>query len=194
MVIGITGKFCAGKNTVAAEFERKGYLQIEVDRLGHQALDIKKDEIAENFGSVVVVDGKINRPVLGGIIFRDAAKKRLLESIVHPLMVEMVKKAIEENRDGKVIINAAILEQMGLDSLCSAVIWVTAPLTKRIERAVKRDSLPLKAIIARIKVQKNLKPNIKQNNVDTYIINNTGNINKIAFDVDSVLKKIEARK
>mgnify|MGYP001183749579 FL=1 len=48
MIVGITGKYCSGKNAVAAEFERRGYFHIEVDKLGHAALDLKKDEIEKH--------------------------------------------------------------------------------------------------------------------------------------------------
>ena len=194
MIVGITGKYCSGKNAVAAEFEKRGYFHIEVDKLGHAALDLKKDEIEKAFGSSVISDGTVNRAALGKIVFKSHDMKHLLEKIVHPEMKVMVKKQIEEQKGKNILINAAILAQMGLHQLCDIVVWVNAPLLKRIERALMRDQLPPGAVLDRIITQRKLKSNLTGKDVDTYNINNSGNIEKIVSSVDRVLKIIDSRK
>ncbi|MCP5514389.1 MAG: dephospho-CoA kinase [Spirochaetales bacterium] len=194
MIVGITGKYCSGKNAVAAEFERRGYFHIEVDKLGHAALDLKKDEIEKTFGSSVISDGTVNRAALGKIVFKSKDQKHLLEKIVHPEMTQMVKKLIEEQKGKNILINAAILAQMGLHQLCDIVVWVKAPLLKRVERALLRDQLPPGAVLDRIITQRKLKSNLTGKDVDTYNINNSGNIEEIVSSVDRVLKIIDSRK
>jgi len=195
MITGITGKYCCGKNTAAAELEKKGYYQIEVDKLGHAALDIRKDEIEKAFGKGVIDDnGKVSRAALGRIVFKNKSMKKKLEEIVHPLMVEMVKKQIEENRGKKILINAAILAQMGLHKLCDAVIWVKSPFFKSFEWALKRDNLPPGAVLDRMISQRKLSPNLIKKDVDTYIINNSGTLEELFAGVDKVLKIIDSRK
>ncbi len=194
MIVGITGKYCSGKNAVAAEFERRGYFHIEVDKLGHAALDLKKDEIEKAFGSSVISDGIVNRAAVGKIVFKSREMKHLLEKIVHPEMTQMVKKLIEEQKGKNILINAAILAQMGLHQLCDIVVWVKAPLLKRVERALMRDQLPPGAVLDRIITQRKLKSNLTGKDVDTYNINNSGNIEKIVSSVDRVLKIIDSRK
>ena len=99
------------------------------------------------------------------MFFSDEAEKKALEKLIHPVMVEMVEKKIGENKGSDILINAAILHQMGLDSLCSALIWVDAPLFTRIKRALKRDSLPLKEVIKRIITQTDLKANLMKKKI-----------------------------
>lgn len=194
MIVGITGKYCSGKNSVAAEFERRGYYHIEVDKLGHAALDLKKDEIEKAFGSSVIKEGKVNRAALGKIVFKSREMKHILEKIVHPEMTLMVKKLIEDNKGKNILINAAILAQMGLHRFCDIVVWVKAPLLKRVERALMRDQLPPGAVLDRIITQRKLKSNLTRKDVDTYNINNSGNVEKIVSSVDRVLKLIDSRK
>ena len=55
-----------------------------------------------------------------------------------------------------VIVNAAILHHMGLDVLCRAVVFVTAPFPARLLRAMRRDRLPLRDALARITSQKEI--------------------------------------
>jgi len=195
MITGITGKYCCGKNTAADELEKKGFYQIEVDKLGHAALDLKKDEIEKVFGSIVIDEsGKVNRAELGKIVFKNKSMKKKLEEIVHPLMIEMVKKIIEENPGKKILINAAILAQMGLHKLCDAVIWVKSPYLKSFEWALKRDNLPPGAVLDRMISQRKLNPNLIKKDVDTYIINNSGTLEDLFAGVEKVLKIIDSRK
>lgn len=194
MITGITGKYCSGKNAVAAEFEKRGFLHVEVDRLGHEALDIMKDEIAKVFGEEVLENGKVSRVKLGRIVFKSREKKELLEKIVHPFMIDRVKKIIDENRGKNILVNAAILAQMGLHRLCDFVVWVEAPLERRLERAFLRDNLPPRAVFDRMITQRKLKPNLTRKDVDTYTISNSGSIDEIASRVDAILKLMESRK
>ena len=39
MIVGLTGRYCAGKSWVGSFFEQKGFAIIEVDNLGHAALN-----------------------------------------------------------------------------------------------------------------------------------------------------------
>ncbi len=46
MNIGITGRYCAGKSIASSVFEENGFAVIDVDGVGHEALEVKKIEIA----------------------------------------------------------------------------------------------------------------------------------------------------
>lgn len=162
-VVGVTGKYCAGKSTVAEILEAHGYTQIDVDRFGHQALQTEWRQVAERFGADVVrADGEIDRAALGRIVFSNEEALADLESILHPSMVRMVEAHIAEIRsnrpDAQVCVNAAILFKMGLDRLCDTVIWVDAPVLQRIRRARERDRLPWHQLLRRVYTQRALRP------------------------------------
>ena len=191
IIAGLTGKYCAGKNTVAAMFEKRGFIHIDVDSLGHAALPRIKNEVVSHFGKEILDRDEIDRKKLGSIVFSDEAEKKALEKLIHPVMVEMVEKKIRENKGSDILINAAILHQMGLDSLCSALIWVDAPLFTRIKRALKRDSLPLKEVIKRIITQTDLNTNLMKKKSDTYTIRNCGSVEKTASAVEKLIEKLK---
>ncbi|NLZ72857.1 MAG: dephospho-CoA kinase, partial [Bacteroidales bacterium] len=65
MVIGLVGKTCSGKNMVASYFEEKGFFIIDVDVLGHIALEENHQLLVETFGFSIEKDGKIDRKQLG---------------------------------------------------------------------------------------------------------------------------------
>lgn len=190
MVIGLTGKYCAGKNSVASVFEEKGFYHVDVDTLGHKALPLVKDEVVAYFGDSILDGDEINRKKLGSIVFADEGEKKALERIIHPCMVDMVKDEIAERSASDILVNAAILHRMKLDSLCDFLVWVDAPLLTRIRRGLKRDGITLREVLKRIKSQSFLNTNLMKKNTDTYIIRNGGDLKKMSSSVVKLIEKL----
>ena len=86
-------------------------------------------------------DGKVDRKVLGPIVFSDPAKLRTLNSITHTWMrQEAFRIAREAELEGKVaVINAALLESMGCVAACDQVVLILAPYGDRARRAFERN-------------------------------------------------------
>ena len=166
MIIGITGKSYAGKDFICTLLKPYGWREINLDALGHLALEQKAELILQNFPAVAQItsDGNgqknIDRKKLGDLVFRKASALHKLESIVHPHMKELVFKELNriDNKRHIVsgehtkhmdmpltrpqfILNAAILERLGLLPLCDLVLWVKAPLWLRAWRSRRRDSI-----------------------------------------------------
>ncbi len=154
MVTGVVGKSCSGKDSAVRYLTENGFHEINVDHLGHEALEVRKDELRSAFGDGVFTDGKVNRKILGPIVFSDPEKLETLNSITHPWMCEEVERLIKEHEN--TCINAALLESMGLVPLCDEVLYVFAPLEMRTERALKRDSITKEAFLKRDASQKNI--------------------------------------
>lgn len=141
MVIGLTGKSCAGKDEVASILSSLGFYVIDEDRLGHEALDANREALIATFGDVILTNGSVDRKKLGPLVFSDKDKLRLLEAISHPWMVsETVRRAKEAEAKGlNVVINAAILKRLGLDSISDEILFVDAPFAIRAKRAEARN-------------------------------------------------------
>ena len=190
MVIGIAGKTCAGKNSVVEPLEKIGFVHVDVDKLGHLALKNQKEKLFEIFGEEIrKSDGEVDRKILGTIVFSDPAQKVRLEEVVHPEMVRMVKEAIAKNEN--VIVNAAILFEMGLDKLCDIVFWLSAPAIVRFFRGMRRDNAKAKMMLKRIWAQRKMNPKNFSSSSDIYTIRNIGSREKTA---EKIMKIIEKRK
>jgi dephospho-CoA kinase len=178
MILGVAGKYCAGKDLIVRYLQELGYREINVDKLGHWALELKKDELTAAFGdTILATDNTVDRQALGRIVFDNPQARKRLEALVHPLMIQKVKKEIYTAREHpahtvRLVINAALLFPMGLAPLCDAVIWVRAPFPWRLQRALTRDHLSLKNALKRLLSQSTneLKPGVKD--VDMYYVDN----------------------
>jgi dephospho-CoA kinase len=174
VIVGVAGKYCAGKNAVSRVLEEHGYRVIEVDKLGHQALVERKDAVVERFGRGILVDGEIDRRALGAKVFNDDEARARLEAIVHPVMVEWVRDFVRRLGSDPGVINAAILFQMELDAECDRVLWVTAPLLTRFRRARDRDGLALLSVAKRFWSQRRLRPQQSSRRVEIHRVENRG--------------------
>lgn len=167
VIWGLTGLYCAGKNRAGAFLEAQGCYVIDVDKLGHQGLEARKEEVVKLFGSEILDDrGMINRRALGDRVFKSPRELRALEAIVHPWAIEECRRLAEAHGDRPVVINAALLFPSGLYRLCSRVIWVKAPLLTRVRRARRRDHLPYHEIFKRFWAQRALRPQPWREDVD----------------------------
>ncbi len=159
-LLGLTGGIACGKTTVARYLEKLGAAHIDADAIsraltapGGRALP----EIRRLFGDgVFCADGTLDRRALGAVVFTDAAQKRALEGILHPMvqhgMVAEIDRAGEEGR--KVcVLNVPLLFETAMDAMCDAVWVLTMPEEKEIVRLMNRDRLTREEALARIRSQ-----------------------------------------
>ncbi len=194
MVLGLTGKYCSGKNMAGKVFTDRGWYELDVDRFGHDALVKMRNDIVKIFGQdILYKDGSIDRKKLGSIVFNSRASLGHLESIIHPEMVDRCKQEIKDNKDKNILINAAILHHMGLNSLCDSVLWIESDLFIRIKRAMGRDKIPLLQILKRIYGQRKLDAKYWVEDVDIHIIQNMKTRSGLEMEVNTLIDMFEER-
>lgn len=184
-IVGLTGGYCSGKNQVAVILAAHGYYCIDVDALGHRALELSKKELAGTFGSRIFDEyGSIDRKALGALVFSSKSLLEKHESIVHPVMLSLLDAELEKSE--RVCINAALLYKFPQVLKCNYIIEVTAPLELRLERAKTRDGADRETALARIAHQEylwKLRPRVHP---PVFFISNAGCID----DLESSLARI----
>lgn len=188
-LIGICGHYCAGKNYAAKILEGKGLSSLDLDKLGHQALEIKKESIIEKFGTTVLKeDGSVDRRLLGKEVFGNKEKLSVLESIVHPEVNRLTNIWIAEQNGKPCVINAALLHKSSIFEQLDIVILMTSPLITRLLRAKKRDGLTWKEIFRRFSSQKAFNTQYLRKSADIYKVYNGG---ILSFSRQSLEKQID---
>jgi dephospho-CoA kinase len=156
MLIGLTGGYCAGKNVVAGILERRGWACLDLDALGHEAIDLARDAVAARFGAAAMrPDGSVDRKAVARIVFADPVALADQEAIVHPIVYGMVEERLaaarESGRDA--CLNGALLYRTPLAGRCELILEVRAPLLLRLARARARDGASAGEALARIRRQ-----------------------------------------
>ena len=194
MVLGLTGKYCSGKNMAGWVFTDRGWYELDVDRFGHDALIKKRADVVKVFGQIVLSeDGIIDRKKLGSIVFNNKTYLGRLESIIHPEMVDRCKQEINSNKDRNILINAAILHHMELNRFCDSVLWVESDLFTRFRRARARDHISIIQILKRIHGQRKLDAKYWVEDVDIHIIRNMGTRVSLETEVNTLIDMFEER-
>lgn len=140
-IIGLVGGIGAGKSTVAERFRQLGASVIDADRAGHEALldPAVIPELTAEFGPGILDGaGQVDRTKLADVVFADPARRKKLEAIVHPRMMEMFQDQIRKGLDNPavplVVLDAAILFETGWNDACDRIVYVDAPRSVRLER------------------------------------------------------------
>lgn len=157
MMIGLTGGYCAGKNRAEAILAKMGFISLDVDKLGHEALFRSRDEVVGAFGPKILdSNGEINRRALGAVVFKSESALARLEAITHPIMFSLVDGWISGNPGKKLCINAFVLYKMPHVKSCDLILEIEAPFFLRVFRGLKRDGLSPFKIVFRILSQRRL--------------------------------------
>lgn len=146
MIIGICGKSCSGKSTLSSElnsYYNGNCINVEIDKIGHYVLtfeDVKIDLVKE-FGSSIIVNGDIDRKVLGKIVFSSKSKMDILSYITWPYMEREIDKVIEANKNKIIILDYLLLPITKFFDICEFKILFDIPYDIRKERAILRDKI-----------------------------------------------------
>ena len=174
-IIGLTGKYCAGKNHVAKILEKQGLPVLDLDELGHRVIELEKERLLARFGKDILgQDDLINRKKLGAKVFGKPGELIALEEIIHPGVNRETLTWINERPENTCVINAALLHRSDVFNLLEAIIIVEAPFLVRFLRARKRDRLPWTAIIKRFNSQAEFYSQYFGGKTDIYRVENSG--------------------
>lgn len=161
-LVGLTGGIASGKSTVGGYFAELGALVVDADRLTHAAQEpggSAHPAIVERFGREILdPTGRIDRGVLGRIVFADAAARRELEAILHPAVRAAFHGIVRERAalpdpPPVALFDAALLVESGYHRELDGLIVVHCSREAQIERLARRDGMDRAAAEARISAQ-----------------------------------------
>ena len=191
MNIGITGSIACGKSTVSDYLIDKGYTIIDADKLGHVALtsDDVKRKLAEKFGDEILENNEISREKLGKLVFGNDDNLKLLNSIIHPKIKELILKLQEEHKnEDLVFLDIALLYEANFVDLVEKVVVVYVDDDVQLERLMTRNSLSKVEALKRIESQ--ISPQEKASLGD-FVINNSYGKEDTFQQIDEILEKLK---
>lgn len=159
IVLGITGGIASGKSSVLKILKRRGIPTISSDDLAHASIRKGQPayrEIVHRFGRTILAKGgEIDRAALGQIVFAAPAKRRMLESIIHPHVIRGLRRFIRKRR-GIVALDIPLLFEAKLQRLVDAVVVVYCSPSQQLARLRLRSGLTKSEALERLRAQKSL--------------------------------------
>ncbi len=185
MQIVVTGGICTGKSTACKVFEENGFYIVDADKIAHEVLDKNASSIKELFGDIYVSNGKVDRKKLGTLVFGDEKEREKLESLLHPLIREEIKKSalkLEKNQKRYILDIPLFFEKGGYSA--DKVVLVYAPKEEQIKRLQKRNSLSFKEAQKRLDAQMDIE---RKKELSDIVIENRSSIEELRNSIKKVI-------
>lgn len=162
--VGLTGGLATGKSFVGECLVRLGCHMLKADEIGHQVLEpggAAYHPVVEAFGPEILDEnGHIARRKLGALVFGDPDRLKLLNSLVHPAVIQKEEdwfaslETLSRNSIG--IVEAAILIETGSYRRFDRIVLAVCTPEQQVERAMRRDGLSREEVEARLAQQMSL--------------------------------------
>ena len=168
ILVGLTGGLATGKSSVARLFQDNGAYVIDADELARQVVQPGKPawrDIAQTFGAKVLnPDRTLNRAALAAVIFRNEAKRRRLNAIVHPRVAreqaKLTRAIVQKDPEAIIVYDVPLLFEAGVDKRVDKIIVVTADRATQIRRLMTRNGLTRAEAVRRLRAQMPLRAKI----------------------------------
>jgi dephospho-CoA kinase len=159
--VGLTGSIAVGKTFVCECFRELGCHVLDADQTAREVVGpgtFGLEKVVNAFGTKILRgDRTLDRKKLGEIVFGDEEKRKLLNSIVHPLVIEKqnlwIAEREAEDPGGIALIDAALMIESGgyerFDELI--VVWCDPDI--QLARLMKRSGLTAEEAQRRINAQ-----------------------------------------
>lgn len=157
-IILVTGGIGSGKSLVCRYLAEMGLPVYDSDSRTKELYDTYPGllpKLEEAFGlSLRTAEGLLDRKLLASIIFNDADKLSILESIVHPLVREDFESwAAASSARAVVFESAIVLQKASFLDFGDLAVEVCAPVELRAARAAERDNVCIACVMDRIRTQ-----------------------------------------
>ena len=141
--VGLTGGIASGKSTVAQLFAERGAAVIDSDRIAREVVapgTRTLARLASAVGSGIVDSaGRLDRKALRHRVFEDAATRAIVESILHPAILEELERQSARAAGPYHVLVIPLLVEGGHERLVDRVLVVDCPEELQIARLMSRD-------------------------------------------------------
>ena len=198
ILIGVTGGIACGKTEVSKVFREKGAMVLSGDRIGKEVVEKNRGilkELVRIFGwEILNKKGGLNRRRLGKIAFASKANREKLNQIVHPLLLRVLKKRIEDfgrkKYKGIVIIDAALIVEWNLQKELDYLVLVQSKKEDKIRRLREQKGYSRREALDRIESQL---PEAKKRKLADFVIKNDKGLAELQERANRVWKKIVSK-
>ncbi len=147
-ILGITGGIASGKSTFRKLLlERVEADFFDSDACARELLDedetIKDQVLRKIHPQAYGGDGKVNRPLLRELIYQDAAKKRTMEAILHPVIRQRwSQQALAASAASRLfVVDIPLLFETKAESLFDLIVTVACSLDVQLARLFSQRDL-----------------------------------------------------
>jgi dephospho-CoA kinase len=177
--VGLTGSIAVGKSYVLSILRELGCVTFDADKIAHSVMEPGRAayaDIVREFGREVLSgDGEIDRAKLGAIVFADDERRKRLNEIVHPRVIEEQNRLLADaeaaHPSGIAVVDAALMIESGGYKRFDKLVVVYCDRESQISRLLRRNAITREDAERRVRAQM---PSEEKRRYGDYEINTTG--------------------
>ncbi|ECK7747593.1 dephospho-CoA kinase [Campylobacter coli] len=194
----VTASIACGKSTFIEIANSLGFKSISADSIAHEILDKYALELAQIFSkfhkkNLLKAEGKIDRKILGEIVFNNKEAKTILENFTHPKIRAQILEQMQilEQENKAFFVEIPLFFESGAYDGLGKVILIYAPKELSLKRIIQRDNLSLETAKARLDSQMNIEEKLEKAD---FIIKNTNSYADFRQECVKVIQEISKGK
>ena len=196
LLAGLTGGMGSGKTTVGKLFKALGACVLDADEICRSLVEPGKpawQEIIDLLGNGILRDDQtLDRRKIADIVFNDPQKKKALEAILHPRVMEeeqtIYKDILKGDPGALVIIDAALLIESENYRKVDKVIVIACDEETQLHRIMAENTFSREDAQRRLQQQMPLEEKIK---FADYVLHNDSGLPELEKKVEALFHQLK---
>ena len=196
LLAGLTGGMGSGKTTVGKLFQSLGAYVLDADEICRSLLEPGRpawNETVDLLGNGVLRDDQtLDRRKIADVIFSDLEKKKALEAILHPRVMEeeqaVYKDILKDDPGALVIIDATLLIESGNYRKVDKVIVIACDEETQLHRIMDKNTFSREDAHRRLQQQMPLEEKSK---FADYVLHNDSGLSELEEKVEALFHQLK---
>lgn len=196
LLVGLTGGMGSGKTTVAQLFKALGAYTLDADEICRSLVETEKPawrEVVDLLGKGILRDDHtLDRRKVADIVFKDPEKKKALEAILHPRVMEeeqaIFRDILKSDPRALVIIDAALLIESENYRKVDKVIVIACDEKTQLDRIMAKKTFSREDAQRRLQQQMPLEEKIQ---FADYVVHNDSELSELKKKVEGLFHQLK---
>ena len=196
LLVGLTGGMGSGKTTVGNLFKALGAYVLDADEICRSLVEPEKPawrEVIDLLGNGIVRDDQtLDRRKIADIVFKHPEKKKALEAILHPRVIEeeqvLYKEILRKDPEALVIIDAALLIESENYRKVDKVIVIACDEETQLRRIMAKNMFSREDAQRRLQQQMPLEEKIK---FADFVLHNDSGLSELKKKVEELFYQLQ---
>ena len=193
--VALTGGIASGKSLVSNILDNLGCTIIDLDIFAREVVEPGTDGLSElvaHFGKDILTnDGFLNRTRLRDELYQNEQNRLIIEQTLHPKILNKMQNAMDEHKQGVIIVVVPLLVEKALWRPFDRAIIVDCKSGNQLNRLMLREGIDQKKAVSMLSSQVSREKRLElKKHLQTDVIENNSSLAELEEKVTSLYQKL----